>query len=250
MDFDSWTHRTIDRDRTRRLFVGAALAAVVICSTVVALAMSSKGPLEEAPEENVLEVQLAKEPEPEPEPEAEPEPEPEVNPNPAPRPAGPVLPQMTTPTEIPDDAPTEKEVDPSANPYASGDPYQFGAGQAGTGPRTATVVKAEAPKAVVVTKPSGPSRMTADTTPPQVLSPGPNVYPPDAKAAGIEGKVVVKLVIDESGTLTEARAVKGPDALRAACEDRWKNTKFSPAMRDGQPVSIQLIKICNFKLTT
>ncbi|HSC86024.1 MAG TPA: energy transducer TonB [Polyangiaceae bacterium] len=218
------------------------------------LAMTQSVTVEEATEEETLDVALATEPEPEPEPEPEAAPEPEPEPAPAaPRPAGPVMPQITTPTEIPDDAPKEAAADDS-NPYASGDPFMY-AGAAGTGPRTAaapTVVKAEAPKPVAVQKPSGPERMTADTTPPQLLSQpaDANVYPAAAKAAGIEGTVIVKLEVDEQGNTQNVRAVKGPDELRAACENRFKGSKFSPAIRDGHPVAVQQVKKCTYNLKT
>lgn len=252
MDFEVWTHRTVDRDRRRRLLTAGVLGAVGILSTIGALAMTVKTTEAPPEEENVLEVQLAKEPEPEPEPETEPDPEPapsEPQPS-APRPAGPILPQLTTPTEIPDDAPTEKDVSPSDNPYAAGDPYMYGVGQAGTGPRSAPVVKAEAPKAITPPPSAGPSRVTADTTPPQQLSAPPSVYPPEAKAAGVEGTVIVKLIVDEGGNPTNVRAVKGPEPLRAACEERFKQSKYSPAIRDGKPVAVQQVKKCVFKLNT
>lgn len=249
MDLEAWTRKRVDGERRKRLAFGAGLGTLLISSTALAIALNSKGVEEIDTEEDVMEVQLAKEPEPDVQPEPEPEPEP-VHQNPTPRPAGPVMPKLSTPTEIPDDAPQEQEVDPNANPYASSDPYQFGAGQAGTGPRTTVAVKAEAPKPVAIERPTGPVRLTADTTPPGVLSAGPSVYPADAKAAGIEGKVVVKVVVDEGGVPTSVKAVKGPDVLKAACEERWRQTKFSPALREGKPVAIQLVKICSYKLKT
>lgn len=243
MDFDSWTNNAVDRDRRRRLFIGYAFGATTILTTVGVLAMGAKSVIEEVPEEQALDVQLATEPEPEPEPVADPDPTPQ------PRVAGPVMPVLSTPTEIPEDAPNEKDVDPNANPYASGDPYQF-AGQGGTAPRTAqVVVKAEAPKAVVA-KESGPLRVTADMTPPKELGQVSSTYPAEAKAAGIQGRVTVKLVVDESGTPTNVRAVAGPAELREACEERFKGAKYSPAIRDGKPVAVQQTKFCNFKLTT
>ena len=181
-----------------------------------------------------------------------PEPEPEVAPQPQPQ--GPVLPEISTPVEIPDDAPAEEA--PSDNPYAAADPYAFGAGQrGGTARGTTKVVKvaperAEAPKKAKA--PSGPVRVTADTIPPQQISGAGASYPAAAKAAGIEGTVIVKYVVDTSGNPTNVQSVRGPEALRPACEASVKSLKFTPAQlkSTGQVVSVHKIKKCTFRLKT
>lgn len=253
MDFEAWTNPAVDRTRQKRLLVGSVFGALTILSTFAALAMSSKGAAEEIPEEEALDVELAKEPEPEPQAEPEPEPEPEPQPQQtAPR-VGPVMPALTTPTEIPSDAPSEKAVDPNDNPYASGDPYMFGSGATGgTGRATvAAPVKVEAVKPVEAPRPAGPQRVDADTTPPKPLGGGgAAVYPAEAKAAGIEGVVIVKFVVTEAGEVTQVKAVKGPEELRPSCEEYVKGMKFSPAIRDGAPVAVHQVKPCRFKLGT
>jgi periplasmic protein TonB len=192
-------------------------------------------------------VLLATEPEPEPEPEAaEPEPAP-VDAAPA-QPRGPVVPTLAVPTEIPSDAPSETTPTTDFNPYASGDPYQY-ATQGRVANRAApTVVKAASPEPVIA--PAGPGRVTADTTPPQKQSGAAFSYPASAKAAGIEGKVIVKFVVTEDGSVTDIQVVKGPDALREAVIEMVKTYRFTPAMRDGKAVSVIQTKVFNFKLTT
>lgn len=249
MDFDNWTNRNVDADRRRRLIAGYIVGMVTVGSLGTALALSSERVQEEAPEEDVMDVQLQPEPEPEPEAEPEPEPEPEAATPPEQMLRGPVMPTITTPTEIPDDAPKESEADPSLNPYASGDPFQY-AGQGGTGRVAAKKVVVAAPAAAAVVAPKGPERVTAGTTPPKVLSGGNASYPAAAKAAGIEGVVIVKFVVSVQGNPEQVEVVRGPDGLKDACESAVRNSKYSPAMRDGHPVSVIKTKKCVFKLTT
>lgn len=259
MQFDSWTNRSADTERRKRLTLGYALGFVIVGTSLTALALAKPAEVLQEQEEDILDVALAEEPEPEPEPEVEPEPEPEpiepepVQPQPQVQPQGPVLPEITAPEEIPDDAPQEKEA--IDNPYAAADPYAYGAGQRGTAPRNARkVVKAAPPppKPQPVAAPQGPVRVTADTIPPQRVAGVGAVYPEAAKAAGIEGSVIVKFVVDTSGNVTNVQAVRGPEALRPACEASVKSQKFTPAKSKstGQVLSVTKMKRCTFRLKT
>lgn len=249
MDFDAWTNRASDRQRARRLLFGYAIGLVTLLGFGTALALTSHKEDVEDEEEDVQNVLLASEPEPEPEPEPEAvEPEPaNVDPAPA-QPRGPVVPTLTVPTEIPSDAPSEAAPTADFNPYASGDPYQY-ATQGRVANRAPAVVKAASPAPSAVL-PSGPARVTADTTPPQKLSGAAFSYPAAAKAAGIEGKVIVKFVVTEEGSVTDIQVVKGPDGLRDAVIEMVKSYKYSPAMRGGKAVSVIQTKVFTFKLTT
>jgi len=253
MDLQNWTSRTVDRQRQKRLLIGYVVGASVVGSLFTALALAKKPMQHEEAEENVLDVALAEEPEPEqPEPEVAPEPEPEpVKGPPPPQPSGPVLPELTTPVEVPDDAPAESAA--SDNPYASADPYAFGAGQrGGTGTSKVVVAAPTAPAAPAAKKSGGPVRVTADTIPPEQISGAGAAYPASAKAAGIEGTVIVKYVVDTFGNPTNIQSVRGPEALRPACEDYVKSLKFTPAKSKstGEVVAVHKIKKCTFKLKT
>jgi protein TonB len=254
MDFEAWTNRAGDAERQKRLLAGYGVGAVGVGTLIVLLSLSASGIAQEPPEEQPLEVQFAEqpevEPEPEPEPEPESEPEPEPDPNPAPRPQGPVMPQLTTPTEIPQDKPAEVDAKPDDNPYGAADPYMYGVGQRGSAPRKQVVEAAPAPAAAPAPppKPKGPTRVTEDTIPPKPLSEPPPEYPAAAKAAGIEGTVIVKFVVTEAGDTTQVQAIKGPEELRPACEAVVRGMRFEPAMRDGQPVSVYKTKPCRFRI--
>ncbi len=74
-------------------------------------------------------------------------------------------------------------------------------------------------------------------------------YPALAKKAGVEGRVIVEFVVTKSGTVRDARIVRGvgsgldAEALRAI-----QNTRFTPAQKDGQPVAMKLTLPITFRL--
>ena len=65
-------------------------------------------------------------------------------------------------------------------------------------------------------KKKGPIRVTENVTPPNPLSQAMPSYPADAKAQGIQGLVIVRYIVSETGQVTRAQAVRGPAELRAA----------------------------------
>jgi protein TonB len=252
MDFEAWTQTTTDRERQRRLLAGYGVGALGVATLITLLSLASTGVAEEPPEEDVVDVKFATEPESEPEP--EPEPEPEVKPEPqvqALRPAGPILPKLRPPTEVPDDKPTETEVKPDDNPYASGDPYMYGSGSGGVAkPQKQIVEVTPPPKPVAPAAPKGPIRVTEDVTAPEPLDQPQPEYPSSAKSAGISGTVVVKFVVTEAGLPTQVKAIKGPEELRSSCEQAVLGSKFKPASLQGKPVSVYRMRNCVFRLKT
>ncbi|MDT3696646.1 MAG: energy transducer TonB [Ignavibacterium sp.] len=75
------------------------------------------------------------------------------------------------------------------------------------------------------------------------------VYPEIAKRAGVEGKVYVLAFVNEQGTVTDAKIIKG---IGAGCDeaalDAVKKTKFKPGKQRGKPVKVQVSIPVVFKL--
>lgn len=71
-------------------------------------------------------------------------------------------------------------------------------------------------------------------------------YPADAKAAGIEGVVVVQVSVDEQGNVTEAAAVSGPAQLRDASVRAAHQAKFTPTLLSGEPMKVVGVIVYNF----
>jgi TonB family protein len=64
------------------------------------------------------------------------------------------------------------------------------------------------------------------------------VYPEEAKHQRIQGVVAVEITVNESGEVTDARAVSGNDALRQASVDAARQFRFSNTL--NAPVSATL----------
>jgi len=74
-------------------------------------------------------------------------------------------------------------------------------------------------------------------------------YPPEARKRGIQGAVIMNLLIDDSGKVREASLIEGPDAeLNAAAMAAAKGFRFSPAMIQKQPVAVRIRYIYRFVL--
>ena len=71
-------------------------------------------------------------------------------------------------------------------------------------------------------------------------------YPPDAKAAGAEGVVVIQVTVDEQGNVFEARAISGPKQLQEVSVNAALQAKFSPTLLSGEPVRVTGVLVYNF----
>jgi protein TonB len=73
-------------------------------------------------------------------------------------------------------------------------------------------------------------------------------YPPLAREAGVEGPVVVEIVISEEGDVTQAAALSGHPLLRDAAVAAARGWKFRPALVDGKAVKVVATLTFNFSL--
>jgi periplasmic protein TonB len=240
MDFDTWTPSKLDPLRVKRLVLGYVVGAIAVVLTGALIFLSSPNASAKEDEEPEIEAQLAKEPEPEPEPEPPP-PEPVEKPKPKPK--------IQIPVEIPKEAP--KEAEPVQQQKDEPDPFE----EKPAPVETAKPAVVEAPKApppkVVVDKPKGPTRVLEDDTPPEPISQTKPEYPSSAKAAGIEGVVVVKYVVSETGAVIDAKVIKGPPELTAVCLAAVKTWRFTPAKDvTGKVKAVTRIARFPFKLKT
>jgi TonB family protein len=71
-------------------------------------------------------------------------------------------------------------------------------------------------------------------------------YPAVARAARASGTVTVQVTVDETGKVTEARAVAGHPLLQAAAVAAARNARFNPTMLNGKPVQVKGLLTYNF----
>jgi protein TonB len=74
------------------------------------------------------------------------------------------------------------------------------------------------------------------------------VYPPAARAAGIEGTVTVRVTLTEDGTVEAAEPTDGNPALAAAAIDAVKQWTWQPTLFNGHPVKVVTSVTVPFKL--
>lgn len=75
------------------------------------------------------------------------------------------------------------------------------------------------------------------------------IYPETAKINKLEGKVLVKALIDEKGNVTSTEMV---ESLSIDCDkaavDAIKKVKFNPAIKDGKKIKCEVVIPVQFKL--
>ncbi len=248
MAFENWSGNNRDVLRLKRLLVSCSIGFVALMAVFIYLLKTAPKALAEEAEEDakIVEVELAQ-PDPEPEP---PPPPPELLPhksNPGPR-----LQKLEVPTTISEEKVQEKEVKPATG--TGTDPYEKGGGD-GTGTAQKAVVEAPVappppppPKIVKV----GPSPVGENDTAPEPIGTAPiPEMPAEAKAAGIEGTVIVKFTVTETGAVADVKVLKGPPELHAVCIAAVKAMRFKPGHHeDGSPGSFTRIKKFKFQLRT
>ena len=73
-------------------------------------------------------------------------------------------------------------------------------------------------------------------------------YPAIAKAARASGPVVVRIIVDESGRVSEAEAESGHPLLFQPAVAAVRQWRFSPTLLSGQPVQVSGTATVNFVL--
>lgn len=95
-----------------------------------------------------------------------------------------------------------------------------------------------------------PSRIVrvSDIRPPRKLRHVAPLYPELARAARVQGTVVVECIIDPSGRVTNARAVSGPGLLQRSAIDAVEQWQYTPTLLSGIPVSVLMTVQVEFRL--
>lgn len=90
----------------------------------------------------------------------------------------------------------------------------------------------------------GVVRVGGSMAPPRRV--GTPVYPPEAKAAGIEGVVIAEIVVNEQGSVTEAKVVRSIPLLDEAALAAVRTWQYEPILLNGQPVPVRMTVTVNF----
>jgi len=74
------------------------------------------------------------------------------------------------------------------------------------------------------------------------------VYPAIARAAHVEGTVVVEAVISRSGTIESLHVLSGPVMLQSAAMDAIRAASYHPYRLNGEAVNVQTTITVNFRM--
>ncbi len=99
----------------------------------------------------------------------------------------------------------------------------------------------------------------APRTPPPLVVPGgvmagevltrvSPVYPPEAKAAKVQGTVRLQATISETGAIQHLRVLSGPPALRPSALDAVRQWTYKPYTFHGDPVPVQTVITITYSL--
>lgn len=234
--------KTSDDRRAGRLVLSALVAAMVLGSAgyaVVAFA-SGRAPIEEEPE---VDVTFRKEA----------EPPPVVAPPPPPAvPKDMKVTRVKTPRPVASLAPA-KEVEKTAHEEAdpTDDAVEIPDGEGGPGGQEGGTGHVEPPPPPPPPKRAAPVNIAENDTPPIALDDNEQPeYPAAARAKGLEGLVILKVGISDSGKIISIQAMKGEEPFLSAALAAVKKWRYRPAVHpDGQVFAAFMVVKIPFRLT-
>jgi protein TonB len=154
---------------------------------------------------------------------------------PAPISSGPLIwPHLGTPTDDP--APpinTALRMGPGGPGIPGG---LFGTGAGAPSVTVAPARKSEMP------------RLSLGVTAGLLLAPIQPVYPVIARAAGVQGTVVLEAIVTKAGKIESLHVVSGPPLLRGAALDAVAVARYKPYLLNGEPTEVQATITVVFKL--
>jgi periplasmic protein TonB len=87
--------------------------------------------------------------------------------------------------------------------------------------------------------PKQPMKISSGVAAGQLISPIRPIYPEIAKAARIQGTVVIEATISRQGSIENLQVTEGPPMLRQAAIDAVAAARYRPFLLNGEPVEVQ-----------
>ena len=101
---------------------------------------------------------------------------------------------------------------------------------------------------VAARAPVAPLHVSTGVLQGMLLAPIRPVYPAIAKAAHVEGSVVVEAVISRKGTIESLHVVSGPLMLQNAALDAIREARYQPYRLNGEAIDVQTTITVNFRM--
>ena len=93
-----------------------------------------------------------------------------------------------------------------------------------------------------------PVRVGGNIRPPRKVTDVAPVYPAIARAAGVEGVVILEAVIGEDGAVRDVRVLRSIPLLDAAAVEAVRQWRFTPTLLNGEPVPVVMTITVAFRL--
>lgn len=160
--------------------------------------------------------------------------------------------------EVPSAPPAQRDLLRTLLPISSvsaDPPIALASGPAMPGAATAVLGFGDrvgpAPTVTVTPAPAnhaGPVRLSSGVTAGLLLEPIRAAYPPIARAAHIEGAVVIHAIISPTGRIERAEVRSGSPMLQNAALEAVQSARYRPYLLNGQPTEVDTTITVNFRL--
>ena len=98
----------------------------------------------------------------------------------------------------------------------------------------------------VVAKPTGPTHLSSGVVAGMIISKPEPVYPAIARAAHVQGAVILHAIISKQGTIEQLSVISGNAMLVTAARDAASRWRYRPYILDGEPVEVETSITVNF----
>jgi protein TonB len=97
-----------------------------------------------------------------------------------------------------------------------------------------------------VPKQVGPVKVSSGTVAGMIISKPEPVYPAIAKAAHVQGAVILHAIISKDGTIENLSVISGNGMLVNAARDAVSRWRYKPYLLNGEPVEVETSITVNF----
>lgn len=95
---------------------------------------------------------------------------------------------------------------------------------------------------------AGPVRVAAGVMAGNAISKAQPVYPPEAKAAHVQGTVILHALISKIGEVENLQVISGPPMLTTSALDAVRQWTYKPYLLNGQPTEVETTITVNYTL--
>jgi TonB family protein len=107
-------------------------------------------------------------------------------------------------------------------------------------------IEPTAPPPAVLAAPGGPVRVSAAVVAGMALSKPDPVYPAEAKAAHVQGAVILHAIISKQGAIEKLEVISGNGMLVNSARDAVSQWTYKPYLLNGQPVEVETSITVNY----